>query len=244
MKEGGEFSFNFGSEMSMNLRERYAICSGSDGIKRERKQRVNRKWRERSATQWVARWSDEKLFLPEQKDQSLPRPTTDLQAVLFPLVHKDRTPIFQGRTDLLHEMHQNQSKPTRATNTERTAMAAAPCGGAAQRRAVEERAERERRSVMGDAHRNDSGGAKLIGTAMALLVRSMNPEQQQQRLRVDSGCLDLEQQRRRRRHFDSSGTVAEMRERYASEGDRGGACCNSERRRRDEKSERAGATST
>ncbi|XP_047943124.1 uncharacterized protein LOC125189954 [Salvia hispanica] len=71
-------------------------------------------------------------------------------------------------------------------------MAAAPCGGAAQRRAVEERAERERRSVMGDAHRNDSGGAKLIGTAMALLVRSMNPEQQQQRLR-EARINNLEQ---------------------------------------------------
>src|SRR5574344_1809550 len=54
---------------------------------------------------------DERLFLPEQKDQNLPHPTLDLQIVLFRLAHKDQTPIFQDHTILLHEKHQTQNKP-------------------------------------------------------------------------------------------------------------------------------------
>ena len=54
---------------------------------------------------------DERLFLPEQKDQNLPHPTLDLQIVPFRLVHKDRTPIFQDHTTPLHEMRQTQNKP-------------------------------------------------------------------------------------------------------------------------------------
>ncbi|KAL6969501.1 hypothetical protein U1Q18_052753 [Sarracenia purpurea var. burkii] len=37
---------------------------------------------------------DEKLFLPEQKDQNLPRSKLDSQVVLFLLVHKDQILIF------------------------------------------------------------------------------------------------------------------------------------------------------
>ncbi|KAJ6798995.1 photosystem II 47 kDa protein [Iris pallida] len=43
-------------------------------------------------------------------DQNLLCPTTDLQIVLFQLVHKDRIPIFQDQINLLHKMHQSQSK--------------------------------------------------------------------------------------------------------------------------------------
>ena len=52
---------------------------------------------------------DERLFPPEQKDQNRPHPMLDLQIVLFQLVHKDRIPIFQDQTILLHEMRQNQN---------------------------------------------------------------------------------------------------------------------------------------
>src|SRR5262249_49249813 len=54
---------------------------------------------------------DERLFLPEQKDQNLPHPTLDLQIVPIRLVHKDRTPIFRDHTIRLNEKPKSQNKP-------------------------------------------------------------------------------------------------------------------------------------
>src|SRR5438270_7317778 len=52
---------------------------------------------------------DEKLFLLEQKDQTLQPPKLELQAVLFQLIHKDQIPIYQDQINLLHEKLQMQN---------------------------------------------------------------------------------------------------------------------------------------
>ena len=46
---------------------------------------------------------DERLFRPEQKDETLRHPTQDIQLVPFQLIHKDQIPIFPNHTIRLHE---------------------------------------------------------------------------------------------------------------------------------------------